>query len=290
MRKTLANKIPLVASFAIFSGLALADSSDQSQINKVVPVPDIPSWRKNPQPVSHPEDSPFQALSARSPQNDDGYPSADAEAKALGLSGGFRTIPSSPSMRRNFNIAHGILMALAFTLWFPLGAIIMHTTHRVWLHAAVQSFAYINAIAGMCLGIWLGKNVRYLDYAHTVIGMAVMAALVIQVALGVWTHWRFAAEKERKEKRESKMPKMPRWFNRGFPHRSLGRSLIALAIINGGLGLKLAQNTRGGEIAYGIVAGIVGSAYLTLLVTRSWKRYQMTKEEVMAPEGGMMMT
>ena len=90
-----------------------------------------------------------------------------------------------PSTRRNFNIAHSTLIALTYTLWFPLGAIIMHTTHHVWLHAAVQSFAYINAIAGIGLGIWLGRNVRYLDYAHTVIGMAVVAALVFQVALGV---------------------------------------------------------------------------------------------------------
>lgn len=207
---------------------------------------------------------------------------------ALGLSGGFRTIPTSPSMRRSFNIAHGTLMALAVTLWFPLGAIIMHTTHHVWLHAAVQSFAYINAIVGMCLGIWLGRNVRYLDYAHTVIGMAVMAAVVFQVALGVWAHWRFVAEKQRKSQGEVTMTKMKKIFTLGFMHRWLGRSLIALAIINGGLGLKLAQNTKGGEIAYGIVAGIVGSVYLTLLVIRIWRRYRMLKEEAAAPRGVMM--
>jgi hypothetical protein len=167
-------------------------------------------------------------------------------------------------------------MALTFTLWFPLGAIIMHTTHHVWLHGAVQSFAYINAIAGMGLGIWLGRNVRYLDYAHTVIGMAVLAALVFQVALGVWTHWRFVAEKG-KEKEvpvggTGSVTRIRRMFNRGFAHRWLGRCLVALGVINGGLGLKLAQNTTGGKIAYGIVAGIVGATYLALLLIRSWRR------------------
>jgi len=170
-------------------------------------------------------------------------------------------------------------MALTFTLWFPLGTVIMHTAHHVWLHAAVQSFAYINAIAGMGLGIWLGRNVRYLDYAHTVIGMAVMAALVFQVALGVWTHWRFVVEKERhKEVAAIRVTRMRRIFTRGFLHRWLGRFLIALGIINGGLGLKLAQNTAGGEIAYGIVAGLVGAVYLLLLLIRAWKRYKMTDE------------
>lgn len=32
---------------------------------------------------------------------------------------------------------------------------------------------------------------------------------------------------------------------------------MILAVINGGLGLKLAANTTGGEIAYGVVAGVV---------------------------------
>jgi len=32
-------------------------------------------------------------------------------------------------------------------------------------------------------------------------------------------------------------------------------------MINGGLGLKLAGNTKGGEIAYGVVAGVVAVIY-----------------------------
>jgi hypothetical protein len=87
-------------------------------------------------------------------------------------------------------------MALTFTLWFPIGAIITYTTRNVWLHAAVQGLAYINGVAGMGLGIWPGRNVRYPDCAHTVISMAVMAALMFQVAFGVRTHWAFVAAKD----------------------------------------------------------------------------------------------
>jgi hypothetical protein len=190
-------------------------------------------------------------------------------------------------------------MVLTFTIWFPFSAIVMHTTHHVYLHAAVQSFAYVNAIAGLGLGIWLGRNVRYLDYAHTVIGMAVMVALALQVAQGVWTHWWFVAGREREREKEKDMPmptadntgkvmRMRRIFTRGFAHRWLGRCLVALGIVNSGLGLKLARNAKGGEITYGIVAGLVGVTYLVLLLVRSWRRYRMTKEEPMAPQGGTL--
>lgn len=33
--------------------------------------------------------------------------------------------------------------------------------------------------------------------------------------------------------------------------------MITLGIINGGLGLRLSNNTRKGEIAYGVVAGVI---------------------------------
>ena len=37
-------------------------------------------------------------------------------------------------------------------------------------------------------------------------------------------------------------------------------------MINGGLGLRLANDTTGGTIAYGIVAGVSGAAFLGLIV------------------------
>lgn len=37
-------------------------------------------------------------------------------------------------------------------------------------------------------------------------------------------------------------------------------------MINGGLGLRLANNTMGGKIAYGVVAGIFGVAFVVLIL------------------------
>jgi hypothetical protein len=39
--------------------------------------------------------------------------------------------------------------------------------------------------------------------------------------------------------------------------------IVLLGIVNGGLGLQLAANTTAGEIAYGVVAGVVGLGYIT---------------------------
>ena len=43
---------------------------------------------------------------------------------------------------------------------------------------------------------------------------------------------------------------------------------MILAVINGGLGLKLANNTKGGEIAYGVVAGVVALLYTAAVLAR----------------------
>ena len=49
-------------------------------------------------------------------------------------------------------------------------------------------------------------------------------------------------------------------------HVWYGRVLVTLGIINGGLGLRLSDNTKGGEIAYGIVAGLLWILWMAVVV------------------------
>ena len=49
-------------------------------------------------------------------------------------------------------------------------------------------------------------------------------------------------------------------------HTIWGRLIVTLGIINGGLGLRLAGNTTGGEIAYGVVAGVIWLAWMGVAV------------------------
>lgn len=48
-------------------------------------------------------------------------------------------------------------------------------------------------------------------------------------------------------------------------HVWYGRILIALGIVNGGLGLQLANNTRPGTITYGVAAGVIGVGYCVVM-------------------------
>jgi hypothetical protein len=58
----------------------------------------------------------------------------------------------------------------------------------------------------------------------------------------------------------------PKGFLLGI-HKWYGRMIILLGIINGGLGLQLAANTRAGEIVYGVIGGLVGVAICALVVS-----------------------
>ncbi len=55
--------------------------------------------------------------------------------------------------------------------------------------------------------------------------------------------------------------------------------LIVLAVINGGLGLQLSDNTIKGEIAYGVVAGVMFLLYLAVLGVAYWRKGDGSRKE-----------
>ena len=89
---------------------------------------------------------------------------------------------------------------------------------------------------------------------HPIIGIIVVALLAIQPLLGQLHHVVYV----RKGK--------PSFWT--LAHVALGRTLITLGIINGGLGLRLSNNTRNGKIAYGVVAGVVWIAWMAIAVIK----------------------
>lgn len=64
------------------------------------------------------------------------------------------------------DMTHGILMGLAFVIFFPLGGLVIRLLScrsLVWIHAGSQIFAYSLALAGFGIGVWLAihtHNVR----------------------------------------------------------------------------------------------------------------------------------
>ena len=270
---------PVLSSFFSYRSLPLSQSFP---IEQAIP-PLLPRDQSSSSPTAIPYPYPFPNA-----------PSAALEG--AGLPGGRRTKPTSPSTRRAMRIAHGTLMGLAFAFVLPLGAIllralpIIHRTssiNAVHIHAAAQLSGYALAIAGLGTGIWLGLNVRYLDYAHTVIGMAVLGAMACQVGLGVWLHLlyqqhqRYSVQENVNDNEDATTSNKEfvgrtndrgpwRWVGQG--HMWLGRCLVLLGMINGGLGLELARNTKKGEIGYGVVAGVMGVGYLTVGCGTWWWR------------------
>ena len=69
---------------------------------------------------------------------------------------------------RRIVIAHGVIMGLAFVIFFPLGALtirLLSAPGTVWVHAGAQVFAYSMAIAGMGLGIWIAVKTQQVSQA-----------------------------------------------------------------------------------------------------------------------------
>ncbi len=68
--------------------------------------------------------------------------------------GGGQTDP----VRHNAAIVHGTIMGFTFAFLFPLGAILIRVSSfrgLIWVHAALQSFAYAIALVGLGLGIYI---------------------------------------------------------------------------------------------------------------------------------------
>ena len=58
-------------------------------------------------------------------------------------------------------------------------------------------------------------------------------------------------------------------------HIWVGRAVITLGIINGGLGLQLSQVDRSNEIAYGVLAGLIWMVWLGVVL---WATFGPSKD------------
>ncbi|KAF2024326.1 hypothetical protein EK21DRAFT_104741 [Setomelanomma holmii] len=209
-----------------------------------------------------------------------GYDSNDNGDHGYGPYGGYGASASQTfiNSRQKILIAHGVLAALAFVLFFPVGSILIRlgSFRGVWLvHGIFQLFAYIVYIVAFGLGVWMVNNlpVNLLDTYHPIIGIVVLVLLFFQPILGFVHHVKF-----RKHKRRTV------WSH---GHIWLGRIVITLGIINGGLGLLLASNaptftafrpTQGQIIAYGVVAGIMWLLWVIAAVVGEQRRAKAPAE------------
>ncbi|AEO66557.1 uncharacterized protein THITE_31826, partial [Thermothielavioides terrestris NRRL 8126] len=155
---------------------------------------------------------------------------------------------------------HGILAALAMVLLFPLGAILLRVLPAgrpaVWTHVAVQLLAWGVYVAAAGLGIDLLQNpsTRY----HPIIGLVLLALLVIQPVVG-FVHHRVYKRVQRRQL----------W---SYLHLAIGRVGITLGIINGGLGLYLANASASAKRVYAIVPAIMWALWMLVALWSEIRR------------------
>ncbi|KKZ61404.1 hypothetical protein EMCG_03960 [[Emmonsia] crescens] len=105
---------------------------------------------------------------------------------------------------------------------------------------------------GLASGIRVGKILdRLHNNPYTILSTMVIALLPFQPFIGFIHHRRFMVSQK-----SGPWTHMHIWYD---------RLLILLGIINEGLGLRLAGNTRAGTSAYGVIIGLVGVTYYTMV-------------------------
>ncbi|KAK4555589.1 hypothetical protein LTR86_007342 [Recurvomyces mirabilis] len=167
--------------------------------------------------------------------------------------------------------AHAVLACLVFAFLFPIGGIIVRLANFKglwWIHGLFQTFAYLLYIIAFGLGVHLATSapasINFFSNSHPIIGIVVFVLLVFQPILGYLHHSMFKKHSRRVV-----------W---SYGHIWLGRFVITLGIINGGLGLQLARRSgiwapsNGAIIAYGVIAGGMWLLYMAAAVYGEIKR------------------
>ena len=200
-------------------------------------------------------------------------------SQATGGSGGNPFIgsnatTSSSSSRgtswQRFADAHGALASLAFVGIFPVGAILVRLgVVSAWIHGGLQLLGLAIFIAAAGIGIYMANGLDYLSEPHAIIGLIVFAVFFFMPFFGVLHHNAYKKVQHRTS-----------W---SYVHIFTGRVGIILALINGGLGLKLASAKRSSLIAYGVIAGLMGAAYIAAIVFGELKRGRKSPPTAVTP-------
>ncbi|KAF2139557.1 iron reductase domain protein [Aplosporella prunicola CBS 121167] len=204
--------------------------------------------------------------------SDDNYCDDDGSSSGGNSVNSFGANPSNPlqlsgqqglfGSHRDMLIAHGVLACLAFVIFFPFGAIsirLFSFPSLIWFHAAIQILGYMLFIAAFGIGVYIATQMKAMDMYHPIIGIVLFVLLFFQPILGFMHHALF-----------KKYRKRTLW---SYGHLWLGRIIITLGIINGGLGLLWADNAgQSAYIAYGVVGGIIWLIYVFAAIYGEIKR------------------
>ncbi|TLD04397.1 uncharacterized protein PgNI_12122 [Pyricularia grisea] len=159
-------------------------------------------------------------------------------------------------------MVHGWVASVAFVILFPLGSIFIRVIpgrFSFLAHVATQIIASILYIVGAGIGFWMLANIRFpfnggslltdpnINY-HPIIGIVVFVGVLAQPGLGFMHHAQY-----------KKLGRRQIWSHL---HLWNGRLMIALGIVNGGLGLLVARASDQARTAYAAVAGVMSVLWI----------------------------
>jgi len=160
---------------------------------------------------------------------------------------------SGLTSRQTVYIVHGVMMGLAWLIFFPLGAIVIRFL-GTWfdkpasVHRLIQLGTLFLVLGAVGVGVYLATGHHFTQFHHY-FGVCIIAALLVQAFLGWYHHKRFVRDR----------PSHRRWFT--HLHLWLGRTTILCALANCGFGLLLAKVDRKWVIIWWIICGALAGVY-----------------------------
>jgi len=186
------------------------------------------------------------------------------------------SIPGLQNIKHHV-VIHAVLAALAWVLLIPIGAILLRLNIQspiiLKLHAACQIIAYLVYFVAAGLGIWIirqvpSNRVNLFSDPHPIIGLAILAVALFQPLWGMIHHSKF--KRGLAAWKAGQSAQKPGRTGFGRLHLWIGRILITLAMLNGGLGFRLASKSpfppaKSAKIAYAIVAVVMWLLYIIIV-------------------------
>ncbi|ATY58696.1 cellobiose dehydrogenase [Cordyceps militaris] len=200
------------------------------------------------------DENPFVASSGGSGGSSGGGTNDGTGSGGTGSGGGGGSIVSpggggsgsgvSPALR----YGHGVLMMIVWVILYPAGALLMPLLGKWIFHAAFQTIAFLAMWAGLGLGYVMADQLGiFWQNTHTRLGIIVCALMFLQPILGALHHRSFKSAGRR-----GPLSHIHVWY---------GRALMILGIINGGLGLQLANAGMPFRTAYIVLSAVIAGSY-----------------------------
>ncbi|KAI1074020.1 putative iron reductase domain protein [Whalleya microplaca] len=190
--------------------------------------------------------NPFFGTQAEAGGNGNGTSSGGSSGSSGNGNSGVR--PSTSVNPQTVIFAHGIVMAIVMVILYPLGSILMPLFGKWFVHAGFQFMTFLLMWAGFGLGIVAAQRIRLnFDSVHTQLGTVVCCLMAVQPVLGYVHHLHFVKHQARGAVSHAHI-----WY---------GRALLTMGIINGGLGLALADASQTFVIVYSVLAGVAFVIY-----------------------------